>query len=677
MKPAGKNLCLALLFWGLTASVPHLSAATTLLPWSFNWLYFDDGYQPAPNWSAVNFDDGDWDIGAGQFGYGDGDEATTVSYGPDDEDKFVTTYFRTYVNIDSPAQHLSITLSLLRDDGAVVYVNGVEVLRDNLPGGTITHETLALIALSNQEENAPVSFALDPALFTDGFNVIAVEMHQWHPASADLSFDLQLTGESGGGSVTRGPYLQIGTSSNLVVRWRTATPTDTRVRFGTNVANLNLSASSAPLTTEHQVTLPDLRANTKYFYEVGTTAQALAGGPSYFFTTAPLPGTPKPTRIWAIGDFGTGFQAQHDVRNAYANFTGARPTDVWLMLGDNAYFSGEDYEYQAYCFEVYPTLFRQTVVWPALGNHDAGFSQVLSDSKPYFSIFTLPTAGQAGGVPSGSEHYYSFDYANIHFVCLDSMTATYRSPTGAMAQWLANDLADTTQDWIIAYFHHPAYTKGSHDSDVDVESTQMRQNILPILEAHGVDMVLAGHSHSYERSYFLNGHYGHSTTFNSAHLINGGDGRTNGNGPYVKPPGAAGANRGLVHIVDGSSGGQGGGGGLNHPAKYFSTLTYGSLILDVTGRRLDATFLSDTGTADDTFTIIKEAPPEVKIARAGTNAVLSWPASLLDYQVEGKPTVTSLTWQPAGGTVSNFAGGKSVLLPATNSQKIFRLRSQP
>ena len=373
----------------------------------------------------------------------------------------------------------------------------------------------------------------------------------------------------------------------------------------------------------------------------------------------------------------TGFSAQYDVRNAYANFTGARPTDVWLMLGDNAYGSGQDEEYQDNCFAVYPTMFRQTVVWPTLGNHDAGFSQVLSDSKPYFSIFTFPTAGQAGGVPSGTKHYYSFDYANIHFVCLDSMTAIYRSPTGAQAQWLAADLADTTQDWIITYFHHPAYTKGSHNSDAESELIQMRQNILPILEAHGVDLVLTGHSHSYERSYFVNGHYGHSSTFTSAHLINGGNGRTNGNGPYVKLPGAAGANGGLVHIVDGSSGGQGGGGALNHPANFYSTLTHGSLILDVTGRRLDATFLSDTGTADDTFTIIKEAPPVVKIARAGTNAVLSWPSSLLNYQVETKPAVSAPTWQPAGGTVSNFPGGKSVSLPATNSQKIFRLRSMP
>ncbi len=495
---------------------------------------------------------------------------------------------------------------------------------------------------------------------------------------AGLLIGLALTAaQAFSATVVRGPYLQTGTSSNLVVRWRTEVPTDTRVRFGTNPASLNFSVSSALEGADHEITLTNLSSDTKYFYDVGTTAQTLAGDDSYFFTTAPLPGTPKPTRIWAIGDFGTGFPAQYAVRDAYANFSSSRPTDVWLMLGDNAYYTGQDYEFQAYCFDVYPTMFRQTVAWPTMGNHEASFSQALSDSYPYYNIFSLPSAGEAGGVPSGTEHYYSFDYANIHFVCLDSMTAIFRQTNGAMAQWLASDLADTTQDWIIAFFHHPAYTKGSHNSDAEAESIEMRQNILPILEAHGVDLVLTGHSHSYERSYFLNGHYGHSSTLTADNLINSGDGRTNGNGPYVKPPGALGANRGLVHIVDGSSGGQGGGGALNHPAKYFSTLTYGSLILDVTGLRLDATFLSDSGTADDTFTIIKEAPPVVNIVRSGTNAVISWPASLLDYQLEGKTTLEAPEWLPAEGSISLLPGGKSISIPATNSHHFFRLRSLP
>ena len=666
--------------------VPRMEAATTLLSYHSLWGYFEGGYEPSPFWTQREFDEADWSFGFGQFGYGDGDESTPVYYGVDDEHKFVTTYFRGHVFLDEPSSFSSMTLNLIRDDGVVVYVNGTEVLRDNLPAGGITYFTYALTGLVFPDENSPISFAVNPSLFVEGDNVIAVEIHQFEPASPDLSFDLELVGETGGGgtaAVLRGPYLQVGTSSNIVMRWRTSAATDSRVRFGTNAGNLNLNADYNLLVTDHEVVLNGLLPDTKYYYDIGTTAGAIAGDASYHFTTAPVPGTPKPTRIWAIGDFGTGFiPVQPNVRDAYVNFSAGRHTDVWLMLGDNAYGSGLDHEYQAYCFNVYPTQFRQTVVWPTVGNHETGQNQLLSDNYDYYRIFTMPTMGQAGGVPSGTEHYYSYDYANIHFVCLDSETAIFRQANSVMAQWLKTDLADNTRDWIIAYFHHPPYSKGSHYSDNDTESIQLRGNFLPILEAYGVDVVLSGHSHSYERSYFLNGHYGHSSTINANHFINHGDGRTNGGGAYLKPAGGMGANGGLVYIVDGTSGGQGGGGELNHPAMHYSTLTYGSLVIDVTGQRLDATFVTDSGDIDDTFTILKDAypgapRPALHIAKTGTNALISWPTSLPDYQLESKTIVDGPTWTPVGGTPSTNGRRKGVTVPRVGDQKYFHLRSNP
>jgi hypothetical protein len=93
------------------------------------------------------------------------------------------------------------------------------------------------------------------------------------------------------------------------------------------------------------------------------------------------------------------------------------------MLGDNAYDTGTDAEYQAAVFSMYPSILRQSVLWSAIGNHDTAQSTNPSLSIPYFQIFNLPTNGEAGGVASGTEKYYSFDYANIHFICLDSMTS--------------------------------------------------------------------------------------------------------------------------------------------------------------------------------------------------------------------------------------------------------------
>ena len=155
------------------------------------------------------------------------------------------------------------------------------------------------------------------------------------------------------------------------------------------------------------------------------------------------------------------------------------------------------------------------MLWPTLGNHDGATADSATGTGPYYDIFTLPKAAQAGGIASGTEAYYSFDYGMIHFVSLESFE-TNRAANGAMLTWLQQDLATTTQPWLIVFFHHPPYTKGSHNSDVDLESIEMRQNALPILEAAGVDLVLTGHSHSYERSYLIDGHYGTSSTFTQA-----------------------------------------------------------------------------------------------------------------------------------------------------------------
>ena len=212
-----------------------------------------------------------------------------------------------------------------------------------------------------------------------------------------------------------------------------------------------------------------------------------------------------------IGDAGTGNSSQTAVRDAYYTFTGTRHTDLWLMLGDNAYATAPTPSTRAAVFNMYRRVLRKSVLWPTLGNHDGHTASSSSQTGPYYDIFTLPRSGEAGGVASGTEAYYSFDYGNIHFVCLDSYDAS-RSPTGAMLTWLQNDLAANTKDWLIAFLHHPPYTKGSHNSDTESELIEMRQNALPILESHGVDLVLSGHSHSYERSFLLDGHYGTSGT---------------------------------------------------------------------------------------------------------------------------------------------------------------------
>ncbi len=492
-----------------------------------------------------------------------------------------------------------------------------------------------------------------------------------HCLSAWIAAGLGLLALSAQGGLTRGPYLQDSTSTSIVLRWRTSTAETSQVVFGTNCNVLDGTNCDALPVTEHLVTLTNLRPDTRYFYAIGATNATLAGPDAeHFFLTHPPPGTPKPIRVWVIGDAGTGSSNQIAVRDAFEMFNGTNTLHAWLQLGDNAYDVGSDAEYQAAMFDVYTNELRHAVTWPTLGNHDTAQLSEYVDTYPYFSIFTLPTAGEAGGVPSGTEHYYSFDLGMVHFICLDSMTAS-RATNGAMALWLQADLAVTTNRWLVAFWHHPPYSKGSHDSDSESQLIEMRQNFLPLLEAGGVDLVLSGHSHAYERSQFINGHYGFSTSFNSTNVVQPGSGReTNGLGAYRKPDGLGEpplGHRGTIYTVAGSSG-QTSGGTLNHPAMFFSESALGSLVLDFSANRLDAVFLRETGAVDDSFTLIKEGtyPPLL------TN-VIALPEGAFQFTVQtraGRTNIIEVTTNLAAGWLpifTNAPGDPSFTFTETNA----------
>jgi phosphodiesterase/alkaline phosphatase D-like protein len=200
-----------------------------------------------------------------------------------------------------------------------------------------------------------------------------------------------LIGETVGAAatLTRGPYLQQGTPGGVTVRWRTDTSEGSFVRLGTNFAAWPRTNGSATAVTEHIVVLTNLLPNTKYFYQVGSGSNWFATTTNQYVITAPPVGTRKPTRIWALGDPGTANANQAASRDSYFAYNSVRPTDVWLMLGDNAYNSGTDAEYQEAVFDFYPTMLRNTVLWPTIGNHDA----ITDSASPYLHSFHLSGLG--------------------------------------------------------------------------------------------------------------------------------------------------------------------------------------------------------------------------------------------------------------------------------------------
>ena len=309
-------------------------------------------------------------------------------------------------------------------------------------------------------------------------------------------------------SLVRGTYLQNGRHDAMTIKWRTDSLTNARVWYGSNPAQLTQQLDDAALTYDHRLRVTGLAPATTYYYAVGDSNRQMEGGDSsHRFTTNPLPGSAPPIKVWAIGDFGRDTPAERWVRDAYAQYVrDNRAADVWLWLGDNAYDNGTDAQYQTKVFDVYDSIFAFQPFWPTPGNHDyqsvnqSGLPP--AHTGPYYSIVEVPTQGETGGLASGGEMFYSFDYGNVHFVSLNSELGIWvTQPNSPMAQWLVHDLQGSSQPWKIVYFHQPPHSKGSHDSDhfFEVTMASMRINYAPLLEDNGVDLVLCGHSHVYER----------------------------------------------------------------------------------------------------------------------------------------------------------------------------------
>ncbi len=154
-----------------------------------NWRFLDTGAIP-PGWQSLAFNDSSWPIGPAQLGFGDGDENTLLVANAARK----TTCFRRTFQLADPTLYQWLHLRVLRDDGAVIYLNGQEIWRTNMPGGTITATTDALVAVSGTDESAFFEYTVRRAPFVAGTNVIAVELHQKGTTSSDLSFDLEARG---------------------------------------------------------------------------------------------------------------------------------------------------------------------------------------------------------------------------------------------------------------------------------------------------------------------------------------------------------------------------------------------------------------------------------------------------------------------------------------------------
>ena len=433
---------------------------------------------------------------------------------------------------------------------------------------------------------------------------------------------------------------QIGTD-RAIIKWRgSGDPLSgaDHLCYGTDKSLLPRSSRTHSTTTalgHREVVISGLTPDTLYYYSLGGAGNAEE---TRAFRTAPETGSlPNDgnIRLWIVGDSGVGgyepsWSGSAKVRDGLDNWMGSgneEPVDLFLMLGDNAYNNGTDVEHQGAIFDVYPELLEGVALWPTIGNHEMGSgggskssdptsysSYTETGLMPYLDIFTLPSGGEMGGVPSGTEQYYSFDYGTVHVVSLDSQLAM-RDPgqRAAMKSWLIDDLSANVGDWTIVIFHHPPYTKGSHDSDIgmgnDLPITLIREEFTPVFEDYGVDLAFSGHSHIYERSYYLNGHRGISSTFSATdhtELYQGAPASGQGDEIYQQVT-STGLDDKVVYSVAGNGGKLSGtSSGYPHPAHFYSTNErLGSVVVDAGASRLVTRFIDVDGNEFDYYEIVR------------------------------------------------------------------------
>jgi hypothetical protein len=315
------------------------------------------------------------------------------------------------------------------------------------------------------------------------------------PDEAELSACGDGAPIAGQNALPRGPYLQQVTERSALVVFTTTGSepiVDVTRPDGSEVMSVKgvKDPSSTPSGGAWQGTarLDDLEAGTLYCYALrGVLGRA-------GFRTAPALEAEGPVRFIAFGDSGTGGEWQAAVRDQMFTV----PFDFVLHVGDLAYDSGTLGQLEDQYFDVYPALMRSFSVFPIAGNHEHGSAGAL----PFRQMFVLPE----NGAPGGAELYYSFDWKHVHFAALDTEL------TGPeQAAWLDADLAATDKPWKIVYGHKPPYSSGDHGN-----YGAFRTHFGPIIAKHGVQLVLNGHDHDYERTRPLE---------NVTYVVTGGGGR--------------------------------------------------------------------------------------------------------------------------------------------------------
>ncbi len=476
--------------------VPRLMADDiSLVRVGENWSYLCGSNAPSSPitaWRQPGFDDSGWLCGMSGFStafYADYREATLWP----DATAYRSVFLRKTFTVADPDSVKWLVLRLDYDDGFVAYLNGQEIVRRGLTNDPVNFDDPATVHPGGAAEDFNVSGSI--SLLQQGLNVLAIEVHAAITNEPGLTNSMRLVPELLA-NFQRGPFVQNATTNSIQMIWRTPIATDGTVKYGTTPA-LDFEVDDTTRTTNHVVTLTDLQPDTQYFYCVRSSSRAVAAvSPTNSFRTLKTAGD---VSFLVIGDAGLGSVAAHRVASTMRQVGG----DLVMHVGDVVYpnftFGLEDTR----CLSVYGQQMRSVPFFFTMGNHEVDGGAL---GVAYFATFYLPTNSVFG-----TEHFYSFDHGDGHFVVLflptlfsfpgsDQFTQYQLYEGSAQYQWLTNDLAASSKNWKFLFLHHPLATSGSHRDDYPASTWQNLQNmLLPVARQYGVQMIFSGHDHDYER----------------------------------------------------------------------------------------------------------------------------------------------------------------------------------
>lgn len=310
-----------------SVATPAAPVPTTFIPFGATWKYKDDGSNQGTSWRTVGFNDAAWASGPAELGYGDGGEQTVLPSGTN-ATKYITTYFRKSFNVANAAAVSGLQFNYVRDDGIVVYLNGVEVLRQNMPSGTISYTTAASSAISGSDESAVYTGQVSPTGLVSGSNVVAVEIHQSGNTSSDISFNLELkevVGVTPPASFTASAV----SDSQINLAWA-AVPGVSSYKVEKSSDGITFNQIANPLAGNTTLPVTGLAPSGVYFFRI----RAVDGtGDSTLVSTSAstLPATPGIPDLRAADDSGSS-STDNLTRIATPAFIGTAPDGSMVKI---------------------------------------------------------------------------------------------------------------------------------------------------------------------------------------------------------------------------------------------------------------------------------------------------------------------------------------------------------